>query len=398
MSLKNLKFRHVFWAGAALVLVLAFAFAVAPRPVPADFGEAQTAPLSVSVSAEGHAQVRDVFTVSAPIAGRLMRVEKRAGDAVEAGETLAMLLPVDPVLLDARSRSEAQAALQSAEALLGFARAELGRAEAEADYARTELERFETLAQRGTVSQGALDRARLQSRSAQAALQTARASVRAREAERDAAEARLAPPANGQEEGVVRLTSPITGRVLSVEQQSETVLAPGQRVLELGDPVDLQIIAEVRSEDAVRIRENAPARITAWGGEGDLRAEVRRVEPFGARRISALGVEERRVNVILDILEPWEDWSALGHGYRVRAAVEVWRGEDVLTAPVAALFRHEGGWAVFAVENGRARLRRVETGPNDGRTAHIVSGLNPGERVVLYPSDRIHDGARVRAR
>ncbi|MCC5994865.1 MAG: HlyD family efflux transporter periplasmic adaptor subunit [Oceanicaulis sp.] len=398
MSFKSLKFRHIFWAAAALILVLAFAWAIAPRPVPADFGVAHTATLSVTVSAEGHAQVRDVYTVSAPTAGRLMRVEKKAGDPVEAGETLAILLPVDPVLLDARSRSEAQAALQSADALLGFARAELQRAEAEAEYARTELQRFETLAESGTVSQGALDRARLQSRSAQAALQTTRANVRARQAEREAAAARLAPPDANLENGLVRLTSPITGRVLSVDQTSETVLAPGQPVLELGDPVDLQIIAEVRSEDAVRIRENAPARITAWGGEADLRAEVRRVEPFGARRISALGVEERRVNVILDILEPWDDWSALGHGYRVRAAIEVWRGEDVLTAPVAALFRHEGGWAVFAVEEGRARLRAVETGPHDGRTAHIVSGLAPGQRVVLYPSDRISDGVRVRAR
>ncbi|MCH8491091.1 MAG: efflux RND transporter periplasmic adaptor subunit, partial [Oceanicaulis sp.] len=199
-------------------------------------------------------------------------------------------------------------------------------------------------------------------------------------------------------DGVVRLTSPITGRVLSVAQISETVLGPGQLVMELGDPVDLEIVAEVLSEDAVRIGEGAPAMIEAWGGDRDLRAEVRRVEPFGARRVSALGVEEQRVNVILDLLDAWEDWSMLGHGYRVRPRIEIWRDDDALQVPVAALFRHEAAWAVFVVDGGRARLRPVEAGRNDRRNAQIVSGLQPGDQVVLYPSDRIRDGVRVRAR
>ncbi|MGY6627735.1 MAG: efflux RND transporter periplasmic adaptor subunit [Oceanicaulis sp.] len=400
MIVKILRFRTLFWAGAGLVLAALLAWALAPRPVPSDFADVMRGPLAATVSAEGRTRVREVYSVSAPLAGRLLRVDKKVGDPVEAGETVAVLLPVDPVLLDARTRTEAEAALRSAEALLGFAEADLNRAEAEAEYARNELERFETLAARGTVSQGALDRARLQSRSAQAALQTARSTVRARQAERDASAARLAPPEDtgAGPDGVVRLTSPITGRVLSVAQISETVLGPGQLVMELGDPVDLEIVAEVLSEDAVRIGEGAPAMIEAWGGDRNLRAEVRRVEPFGARRVSALGVEEQRVNVILDLLDAWEDWSMLGHGYRVRPRIEIWRDDDALQIPVAALFRHEGAWAVFVVDGGRAQLRSVEAGRNDRRNAQILSGLQPGDQVVLYPSDRIRDGVRVRAR
>jgi HlyD family secretion protein len=400
MIARILRFRTLFWAGAGLLLIALVAWALAPRPIPSDFAEAVRAPLAATVSAEGRTRVREVYSVSAPLAGRLLRVDKKVGDPVEAGETLAVLLPVDPVLLDARTRTEAEAALRSAEALLGFAEADLSRAEAEAEFARNELDRFETLAARGTVSQGALDRARLQARSAQATLQTARSTVRARQAERDASAARLAPPEETGvgPDGVVRLTSPITGRVLSVAQISETVLGPGQLVMELGDPVDLEIVAEVLSQDAVRIGEGAPAMIEAWGGDRDLRAEVRRVEPFGARRVSALGVEEQRVNVILDLLDAWEDWSMLGHGYRVRPRIVIWRDDDALQIPVAALFRHEGEWAVFVVDGGRARLRPVEAGRNDRRNAQILSGLEQGDQVVLYPSDRIRDGVRVRAR
>ncbi|MFW5660734.1 MAG: efflux RND transporter periplasmic adaptor subunit [Oceanicaulis sp.] len=395
----KLRFRTVFWPLAALAAAALIIWAMTPRPVPADFAEVTRGELVVTVQDEGYTRVRDVYAVSAPVGGRLLRIEAEAGDRVEAGEPLARILPSDPAFLDARSQAEAQAALRSAEALLGFARAEVSRADAEVEFARTEMDRIETLAERGTVSQGAVDRARLQLRNAEAALATARANVRARQAEADAASARLVEPGEeGEARGVVVVTSPVDGAVLRVLQESETVLAPGQPVLELGDPTDLEIVAELLSTDAVKVREGAAARIEDWGGPQALAAVVRRVEPFGFLKVSALGVEEQRVRVILDLADPPERFTRLGHGYRVEPEIVTWRGEDVVLAPVAALFRDAGGWAAFVVGDGRAALRRIELGRSNGVMAESVSGLQPGETLVLYPSDRISDGARVTAR
>ena len=395
----KLRFRTVFWGVVIVGVTAAIAWSFMPRPVPADFAEVIRGELVVTVQDEGYTRVREVYSVSAPVGGRLLRVEAEPGDVVAIGETLANILPSDPAFLDARSQSEADAALEAAEALLGFARAEVVRAQAEADFARTEMERISTLAERGTVSQGALDRADLQLRSAQAALSTARANVRARIAERDAAAARLMEPGDdGDVRGVATVTSPIDGRVLRRLQESETVLQPGTPILELGDPRDLEIVAELLSTDAVRIIEGAAATIEAWGGAPSLSARVRRIEPFGFLKVSALGVEEQRVNVILDLIDPPENWASLGHGFRVEPRIEVWRGEDVVVAPVAALFRLEDGWGCFVVEGGRASLRAVQLGRTNGLEAEILGGLEPGETLVLYPSDRITDGVQVTGR
>lgn len=393
------RFRTVFWAVAGLVVLALVVWAFWPRPVPADFAEVRRGELVVSVRDEGYTRVREVYVVSAPLSGRVLRVDSEAGDRVVAGETLANILPSDPVMLDVRSRSEAEAALRSAEAALGFADAQLDSARAEAELAAQEAERMATLAERGTVSQAMLDRARTALRRANAALATARANLRMRQAERDAAEARLIGPDSALTgEGVVEVASPVDGQVLRVLQESEAVVQPGTPLVELGDPADLEIVAELLSTDAVRVEAGASALIHAWGGPGPLRAEVRRVEPFGFLKISALGVEEQRVNVILDLLAPREAWMNLGHGYRVEPEIVTWRGENVVIGPVASLFRHEGGWAAFAVRNGRARLTAIELGRSNGREAEIVSGLEPGDRIVLYPSDRIEDAVAVTAR
>lgn len=395
----RLRFRTVFWALVSLVVLILVVWAFWPRPVPADFAEVERGNLVVTVRDEGYTRVREVYVVSAPIGGRLLRVDSEAGDRVAAGEGLANILPSDPAMLDVRSRSEAEAALRSADAALGFAEAQLESARAEAELAEHEAERIETLAARGTVSQAMLDRARTDLRRANAALATARANLRMRQAERDAAEARLiGPDAALTAEGVVEVVSPIEGQVLRVLQESEAVVQPGTPLVELGDPADLEIVAELLSTDAVRVEQGASALVHAWGGAQPLRARVRRVEPFGFLKVSALGVEEQRVNVILDLVEPQEDWRSLGHGYRVEPEIEIWQGEDVVIAPVASLFRHDGGWAAFRVESGRARLIEIELGRSNGREAQILSGLQPGDTLVLYPSDRIEDGVAVEPR
>ena len=398
----TLRFRTVFWAVTGLVAAGLIIYAFLPRPIPVDLARVERGALEVTVRDEGRTRVRDVYTVSAPVSGRLLRVEVEAGDAVQAGDVIANLLPSDPAFLDARSQSEARAAARSAEAALGFARAELESAQAQLDYALSEDARVEQLFEREIASRGALDRARLELRTARAAVATARANVRMREAEREAAEARLMEPGDeagdaAPTEGVVSVRAPIDGQVLRVIQESETVLNAGAAILELGDPSDLEVVVELLSSDAVRAGAGDGAIVDAWGGE-PLRARVRRVEPFGFLKISALGVEEQRVNAILDLLDPPGDLARLGHGYRVEAEIMVERAEDVVAAPTASLFRTDDGWAVFAVENDRARARAVEIGRSNETRAEIISGLAAGETVVLYPAERIEDGVAVRAR
>lgn len=394
-----MRFRTIFWPAVGLVLVLAIGWAFWPRPVLVDFAEVERGEMAVTVRDEGFTRVREVYVVSAPVGGRLLRVEAEAGDPVEAAQLLANILPSDPAFLDARTQSEFQAAFRTAEAALGFAVAERRRAEAQAEYAISEAERMEALFERGTIGQAQLDRARLERRTAEASLSTAQATVRMRIAERDAAQARLIEPGEDvAAAGVVEIASPIDGRVLRVLQESEAVVAAGSPLLEIGDPADLEIVAELLSTDAVQIREGAPALIEHWGGPQALRARVRRVEPYGFLKISALGVEEQRVNVILDFVDPPEVWAGLGHGFRVEPAIETWRGEDVVIAPAAALFRHEGGWAAFIAVGGRAELRTVEIGRTNGIQAEVTGGLAAGDRLILHPPDAVADGVAVRPR
>ena len=395
----RLRFRNLFWSGAGLVILALMIFAFWPRPVLVDMADVVRGPMSVAVRDEGRTRVRDVYVVSAPVAGRLLRVERESGDAVDTGETVARLLPSEPALLDARSESEARAAVRLAEAAQSFSRAEAASALAALNFALAEFNRIEALHTGGVASQGALDRVRLDLRRAQAAYNTAQAGVRMRDAELEAAQARLQPDHVDGESEVMEIAAPIGGLVLQVLQESESPVAAGAPLLEIGNPADLEIVVELLSTDAVQVRDGAAALISDWGdGARPLRGRVRRVEPYGFLKISALGVEEQRVNVIVDLVDPPEDWQRLGHGFRVEAAIETWSGEDVLQVPVPALFRHEGGWALFVVEGGRARLTPVEVGHDNGEVAEILSGLTGGETVVLYPGETVSDGIGVTAR
>lgn len=395
----NLKFRTLFWVAVALALAALLVFAFRPRPVLVDLGEISRGPLTVSVRDEARTRARDVYVVSAPVSGRLLRVGNRAGERVEAGAVIAIIEPAPATFVDERSRLEIQAGVRSAEATLALARAELESAEARLAYARIEADRTETLFAASVASQSALDRARLDVRTAAAAAGNARAGVGVRQAALEAARVRLIEPAAASSGGrTVTIRAPVAGRVLRVLQESESVIAQGAPVLEIGDPRDLEVVAELLSSDAARIVAGAPAVIDAWGDGPPLRGRVRQVEPYGFLKVSALGVEEQRVRVIIDLVDPPAAWSAVGHGYRVEAAVIVWTGEAVVRVPAAALFRDRGRWAVFRVEGGRARLRRVEIGQNNGQLAEVRSGLKPGDRVVLHPGQSVSDGGALRVR
>ncbi|MBU4436536.1 MAG: HlyD family efflux transporter periplasmic adaptor subunit [Alphaproteobacteria bacterium] len=394
----NPKFRKLFWIAATLALAVLLVFAFRPRPVLVDIGEITRGPLTVAVRDEARTRARNVYVVSAPVSGRLLRVGNRAGERVEAGAVIAIIQPAPATFVDERSRQEIQAGVRSAEAALALARAELEAAEARLAHARLEAGRTETLFAASVVSQSALDRARLEVLTAAAAVGNARAGVGVRQAGLEAARVRLNEPAAGSSARSVRIRAPVGGRVLRVLQESESVIGQGAPVMEIGDPGDLEVVAELLSSDAARISAGAAAVIDAWGDGPAVRGRVRQVEPYGFLKVSALGVEEQRVNVIIDPVAPPAAWSAVGHGYRVEAAVTVWRAEAVLRTPVSALFRHQGQWAVFKVEGNRAHLQRVGIGHNNGELAEVRAGLMPGERVVLHPGQSIADGVAVRIR
>lgn len=392
------SFRTVFWTlvGVGLAALLALAFR--PGATPVDVAEVSRGPLTVAIRDEARTRARDVYLVSAPVAGRLLRVGNRAGELVEAGTVIAVVQPAPPVFMDERSRRESQAAVRAAEAALALARAELEQAVSQLAWARAEAQRAETLFASAVVSQSALDRARLELRSAAAALEQARAGVEVREANLETARVRLVDPAAAGDSGrTVSIRAPASGRVLRVLQESEAVVAQGAPLMEIGDPGDIEVVAELLSSDAARVRVGAPVVIDSWGG-APLRGRVRKVEPAGFLKVSALGVEEQRVNVVIDPVDPPAAWRAAGHAYRVEAAVTVWSADSVLRVPVGSLFRDRGRWAVFRVEDGRARLTPVQIGQGDGELTEIRSGLEAGQRVVVYPGQAVSDGGRVRPR
>ncbi|MEQ9643349.1 MAG: HlyD family efflux transporter periplasmic adaptor subunit [Alphaproteobacteria bacterium] len=396
----RLRARHVGTAVAVATVAAALIYAFRPQPVLVDLGEVTRGPLAETVREEGYTRVREVYMVSAPVAGRLLRLDREVGDAVAAGITpLARIRPTDPAFLDVRSQSEAEAGVRGAEANLALARAEVGRARAQVTFAAAELARARELMQRGTISSQTLERRQLELDTANAVEATARASVRARLAELEQVRARLIAPSggNGPGAGAVEVTAPVDGRVLRLIQESETVVAAGAPLLELGDPRDLEIVAELLSTDAVRLAAGAAVRIFDWGGPATLGGRIRRIEPFGFKKISALGIEEQRVNVLIDFTEAPPE--ALGHGYRVEIEAVAWAGAAVARIPLAALFRVGSEWAAFAVDDdGRARLRSLRIGHQGAAEAELLDGLADGDKVVLHPDERIADGTWVAAR
>lgn len=394
--------RALFLAGLALLVAGGLVYAFWPQSVPVDTTVVDRGEVRVTVDGEGKTRVRDVFVVSAPLSGRISRIDLRPGDHVEARRTvLTTLEETEPAFIDARARAQAQAEVQAAQARHELARAEVDRVEAELTYSRSELGRVETLYRREAVPERALDQARMQVRTDEARLATAEAAVRMRLAELRTARAMLIEP--GMQDGhpatsgacCIPIRPPVSGKVLRVLQESETVVSPGMPLIEIGDPANLEIVVDLPSEQAVRIDEGDPVIVEGWGGADALEGRVRRVEPFAFTKVSALGIEEQRVNVVMDLLAAPEVRRALGHGYRVMTRTVVIDLEDVPRVPAGAMFRDGGNWAVFVVEDGRARLRAIEIGANDGRYAEIREGLETGERILLYPSDRVLEGVRV---
>ncbi len=390
---------------AAVLLVAVLAFAFWPRPVPVDIGEVVREPMLDTVTEEGRTRVHDAYVVSTPVSGRLRRVEVEPGDPVERGEDIvAYMAPSNPAVLDVRTREQARANVSAAEAALRLAQAERNRAVADLELTESELERQRYLRENDVASEAALDRAVREARSASAALDSADAAVSVRQAELANARAMLDGISGDREDAPqliadIPIHAPASGRVLRLIQQSETTLPAGSPILEIGNVEhDLEILVELLSTDAVRVLPGQRVLIADWGGESDIDGVVERVDPWGFTKFSALGVEEQRVNSVIRFANPDERPQGLGHGYRVVVRIVIWENENALVVPSSALFRDGDDWAVFAVRSGRARRVRVEIDRNNGLQAHIVSGLEEGDRVVLYPSSAIFEGAAVVAR
>lgn len=379
-------------------------WAFRPQPVAVDIATLARGDLEVTVHDDGRTRIIDVYSVSAPVTGTVLRAPGSVGDRVEADETaVAVIRPAAPAFLDVRSRREAEAARAAAVAAVELAEAQQAEAEAELDLARSEQRRVEELARRNVVSERMFEEANAGVRRAEARLRIAAASLEMRRREMESAEARLIGPETGAGDGngdcCVVVKAPVDGEILAIHHESEVVVAAGTVLVEIGDPARLEIVADLLSAEAVRVTPGAAARIEGWGGP-PLAARVRRVEPSGFTKVSTLGIEEQRVRTVLDLLDGGPDGgpdrTALGHGYRVQVRIVVERHDGALLVPLGALFRQGADWAVFVVgEDGRAALRAIEAGARDARHALVVSGLTEGERVILHPSDRIAAGVRV---
>ena len=392
------------WIGAVLVVLAAVA-AVAiwrPRPIEVDVAQAQRGPLQVTIDEDGLTRVKSRYVVSAPLLGNLARIELDAGDAVEPGALLARILPLEPPLLDTRSRAQAGARVSAANAARRQARAAVERVRTSLEFARRETQRQRSLRTTGAAAEHTVERAEVDEHTLQQDLASAEFGARVADYEQQVAEAAFGrlvhPPARDQNEPEVEVASPVAGRVLRVIQQSEGAVQPGTPLLEVGDPAALEIVVDVLTNDAVQVEVGSAVFIERWGGPQTLHGHVRLVEPSAFTRVSALGVEEQRVNVVIDLDEPHTVWSALGDGYRVEARIVIWQQQNVLTVPSSALFRLGDRWAVFAVVDGRARATEVGIGQQNGERTQITRGIDAGQRVVVYPSERVTDGAHVEGR
>jgi HlyD family secretion protein len=384
-----------------LVLLVAVLLALRTPPVNVDVGEVGRGPVTVTVDDLGETRVTDLYTVSAPIAGHLLRVPLKPGDPVVArGTVVARIQPTDPAPLDARTLAQTRAQIRSLESQVAAAEAQIAEVRAEQALAEREFARAEELAQRGFVALATLDRTRgARDRTRAAAVQAGQSAEAARHSLQAARSTLIAPGSGAEGRGSLAVTAPVSGYVLRVPQESERVVLAGTALVEVGDPARLEIVADFLSADAVRVRPGASVLIEAWGGEQPLRGRVRLVEPFGFTKISALGVEEQRVNVVIDFVDSRQAWERLGHGYRAVVRISVWSADDVVRVPVSALFRTGDRWTVFFIDaDGRARLRAVDIGPMNADFAVVRDGLAPSDQVLLHPGDRIADGVRVRAR
>ncbi len=393
--------RLLMGAAAACVLALLL-WALWPKPIAVEIATIGRGELLVTSDEEGKTRIKDVFTVSAPITGKVVRMMLETGDEVKKDQSIiAILEPMAPPFLDVRAMRELEAQIEASKAALALTEAELRQANAELEFAQSELKRAEELIKTRATPERALERARIDVDTRKAAVARAQANVEVRRRELESTQARGTHPEEAWKGEVpvgccVNVRSPASGKVLRILQESERVVAAGTPLLEVGDPANLEIVVDLLSGEAVKVREGAAASLESWGGP-PLKAQVTRIEPAGFTKVSALGIEEQRVRTILKLTETTPLSMRLGHEYRVIAKIGIYRAADAVRVPISALFRDRDQWSVYLADRGRARLTEIEIGQRNADFAEVSKGLEPGQQVVLHPSDRVANGTRVKA-
>jgi HlyD family secretion protein len=382
--------------GAAVLIGLGFK----PKPVPVNTGKVEKRPLEVTVDESGKTRIRDTYLVSAPVTGNMSRIPLRAGDPIAEGAEITQITPLLPQLLDTRTRAEAAARVDVAGANVKRTRAAISQAEATLEYAKSQAERSEKLRKEGGISEQQYEETQYRLRAAEEDLAAAKLAARVSENELDTAKTALTSVTGGERRSAagVRVTSPAAGRVLRVLQQSEGAVQAGTPLIEIGDPRRLEIVVDVLTTEAVDITQNAHATIERWGGPYPLAARVKYKEPSAYTTRSALGVEEQRVPVVLDIVDDPSRWTELGDGYRVEARIRTAYVADAIAVPASALFREASAWAAFKVNGSHAHKVPVRVGVRTPDFAQVEKGLAVGDEVVLYPSDQVSDGVAVAER
>lgn len=395
---KHLLRRLLPWA-LGLGLLSLVVWGLKPKPIEIETGVVARGPLTVRVSEEAKTRIRNRYVVAAPVAGTMRRVPLKPGDAVKAGETLLTTIePMATPLLDPRSRLQAEAMVSMKEAARKQAAQALEAQHSALKMAEADRDRIRAVQRAGTVSETDRDRAEGDASIKAAEVRASEFALQVLDFEIAQARAALERPATTTTGNLVEVKSPVSGLVLKVMQESETVISPGQAILEVGDPADLEIEAEILSRDAVTIQPGDSVSIEQWGGGAPLNGRVRRVEPAGFTKISALGVEEQRVIVLSDLIAPPAEAKSLGDRYRVEVRVAVWHSDDVPLIPSGALFREGNAWKTYLYQDGAAKLVTIEAGHSDGRLTEILSGLSPGDEVLLHPPDSVKAGSSVRKR
>jgi HlyD family secretion protein len=392
--------KSLIWGTLAIALALALFFLLNPQPIDVEVAVVRLAPFKVTVRDDGRTRIREKYIVSAPVAGRLSRIELKVGDHCSENTLLAVILPSDPAILDARARAEATARMHAAETALQRAASNAEQTKIAYELNAARFERAQRLLPANAISADEFDNVRTEYLASAQAVKTARFDEEITAFELDMARAAVSQFTDVTPDSSVtpfEIFSPISGRVLRVFEESSTVVAVGEPLVELGDPQDLEIVIDVLSTSAVRINPGAELSIEHWGGDIALKGHVRVIEPQAFTKISSLGVEEQRVNVIADFDEPSQRLSPLGDGYRVEALIAIEQLEEALQIPNSALFRYETKWHVLVERGGRAVLQRVEIGLQNERQSQVLSGLAEGEQVVIYPSDDIPAGSRISA-
>lgn len=396
----------VKWFKRLLMLVVVLAFAAAlgnaflPQAIPVEVGRVARNNLRITVEEDGKTRIKDRYVVSAPLSGRLRRITLKPGDKVEQGKTLLAVIDAqDPSLLDPRELAQTEARVRAAESTLQKAQANFDMVQAEVEHAEADHNRKIELFERKAGTKDDIDESLMRLRTRQQLLKSSNFAVEVAKYELDSANAALIhsrPSDKTNPEWQFEVFSPINGTVFRVIQESAAVVQPGTQLIEVGDQSNLEIVVDVLSQDGVKVTPGNRMILEQWGGERPLESRVRLIEPSAFLKISALGVEEQRVNVVADFVDPPETWKSLGDGFRVEAKIVIWEQENILTVPTSALFRVGTDWSVYRFLNGEAVLTKVKIGKGNALLTQISEGLTEGERVIIYPSDKVQDKVKVK--